>query len=427
MRILHTADWHVGRRLGRHDRAAETAAALEEVARITTEHEVDLVLVAGDVFDRPIPPVDALALGLQGLLRLTEGRPVVAVAGNHDSPELFDALAPLVRNQGRGVHLIGSIRRPDHGGVLGPEELGVPALVGCLPFLREGRVVDFMRDAGEWYGQYAERIAALCAAFDAALVARAGTELVPLLVAHFMVGGVKVGGSERELHVGGAYVASAQAIPPGPQYVALGHIHAPQAIPGSPVPGQYAGSLLPLDFGEAGEAKRVVIVDAEPGRLATVTSIPLVSGRSFAPKGRGIRSTRGSTSFATRTSTSPCAWAGSTRTWVGAPRIPSRSWSTSVRTGHPGSAAPAPADHARAMRSSTPTTTGGTRATSRPRTCSGCSARCSKRWPMRPRELTVQGFRSYRGRTTFDVRGGRLVGVVGPIGAGKSTILDAVE
>jgi magnesium chelatase subunit D len=99
----------------------------------------------------------------------------------------------------------------------------------------------------------------ILAPFDAALVARAGTDLVPLLVAHFMVGGVKVGGSERELHVGGAYVASAQAIPPGPQYVALGHIHAPQAIPGSPVPGQYAGSLLPLDFGEAGETKRVVI------------------------------------------------------------------------------------------------------------------------------------------------------------------------
>jgi exonuclease SbcD len=90
---------------------------------------------------------------------------------------------------------------------------------------------------------------------------------------------VHVGGSERELHVGGAYVASSQAIPPGPQYVALGHIHAPQTIPGSPVPGQYAGSLLPLDFGEAGETKRVVIVDAEPGRIATVTSIELRSGR----------------------------------------------------------------------------------------------------------------------------------------------------
>jgi DNA repair protein SbcD/Mre11 len=279
MRILHTADWHVGRRLGRHDRAAETAAALQEVAAIADERRVDLVVVSGDVFDRPMPPVDALSLGLGGLLRLAEGRPVVAVAGNHDSPELFDALAPLVRDQGRGVHLVGGIRRPEEGGILGPGELGVPALVGCLPFLREGRVVDFMRDAGEWYGQYADRIAALCAAFDTALVARAGADLVPLLVAHFMVGGVKVGGSERELHVGGAYVASAQAIPPGPQYVALGHIHAPQPIPGSPVPGQYAGSLLPLDFGEAGETKRVVVVEAEPGRLATIESVPLASGR----------------------------------------------------------------------------------------------------------------------------------------------------
>jgi len=281
MRILHTADWHVGRRLGRHDRAAETAAALSEVAAIADDLGVDLVVVSGDVFDRPIPPVDALSLGLGGLLRLAEGRPVVAVAGNHDSPELFDALAPLVRGQGRGVHLVGGIRRPDDGGILGPDELGVPALVGCLPFLREGRVVDFMRDAGEWYGQYADRVAALCRAFDAALVARAGPDLVPLFVAHFMVGGVKVGGSERELHVGGAYVASAQAIPPGPQYVALGHIHAPQPIPGSPVPGQYAGSLLSLDFGEAGETKRVVIVDAEPGRLATIESVPLTSGRAL--------------------------------------------------------------------------------------------------------------------------------------------------
>jgi exonuclease SbcD len=279
MRILHTADWHVGRRLGRHERAAETAAALDEVARIADERQVDLVLVSGDVFDRPIPPVDALSLGLRGLLQLAEGRPVVAVAGNHDSPELFDAIAPLIRGQGRGIHLVGGIRRPEEGGILGPDELGVPALVGCLPFLREGRVVDFMRDAGEWYGQYADRVAGLCAAFDAALVARARADLVPVLMAHFMVGGVKVGGSERELHVGGAYVASAQAIPPGPQYVALGHIHAPQPIPGSPVPGRYAGSLLPLDFGEAGETKSVVIVDAEPGRLATLETVPLRSGR----------------------------------------------------------------------------------------------------------------------------------------------------
>src|SRR5262245_37856566 len=213
MRILHTADWHVGRRLGRHDRAAETAAALEEVAAIADDRRVDLVLVSGDVFDRPIPPVEALSLGLSGLLQLAEGRPVVAVAGNHDSPELFDALAPLIREQGRGIHLVGGIRRPEEGGILGPDELGVPALLACLPFLREGRVVDFMRDAGEWYGQYADRLAALSAAYNAELLRRSDRDVVPLLVAHFMVHGVKVDRAaprgERELHLGEAYTATA--------------------------------------------------------------------------------------------------------------------------------------------------------------------------------------------------------------------------
>jgi DNA repair protein SbcD/Mre11 len=279
MRILHTSDWHVGRKLGRHDRTQEMRAALEEIATIADERAVDLVLVSGDVFDRPVPPVDALSIGLGGLLRLAEGRPVVAVAGNHDAPELFDALAPFLRE--RGVHVRGAIRRPEEGGVIGADELGVPAAVACFPFLREGRVVDFMRDTGRWYGQYAEKVAAICAAYSEALAREAGAGVVPILVAHFMVTGVRLARSERELHIGEAYSATAQAIPPGPQYVALGHIHAPQDVPGAPVPARYAGSALALDFGEAGEEKRVVIVDAEPGHLATIESVPLVSGRAL--------------------------------------------------------------------------------------------------------------------------------------------------
>ena len=281
MKILHTSDWHVGRKLGRHDRMPEHGAVLAEVEAIADDHDVDLVIVSGDVWDRPVPPMDALALGLQTLLRLAERRPVVAVAGNHDSPELFDALAPLLRP--RSVFLVGSIRRPDDGGILGPDELGAPALVACFPFLREGRVVDFMKDAGEWYGDYASRVARLTGAYNAALVERAGADLVPLLAAHFMVGGVKIDRTaprgERELHMGDAYAATAQAIPAGPQYVAMGHIHAPQHVPGAPVPAEYAGSLLSLDFGEAGESKRVVIVDVESGSLASVTSVAIERGR----------------------------------------------------------------------------------------------------------------------------------------------------
>ncbi len=284
MRILHTSDWHVGKRLGRHDRMDEYRQVLAEVERIADEREVDLVLVSGDVWDRPVPPMDAFTLGLETLQRLGRRRPVVAVAGNHDSPELFEALAPLLRPF--HVFLIGDIKRPDDGALLGPEELGVAAVVAGLPFLREGRVVDFMRDTGEWYRAYAERIAAIAGRYNDALVARAGADAVPVLMAHFMVGGVRVDRSaprgERELHMGDAYAATPQAIPPGPQYVAMGHIHAPQAVPGAPVPAEYAGSLLSLDFGEAGETKRVVIVEAEPGRLAVAETVPLTGGRRLA-------------------------------------------------------------------------------------------------------------------------------------------------
>ena len=79
--------------------------------------------------------------------------------------------------------------------------------------------------------------------------------------------------------MGEAYAATSEAIPPGPQYVALGHIHAPQPVPGARVPAEYAGSLLELDFGEAGEEKRVVLVDVQPGTPAAVRSIPLTGGR----------------------------------------------------------------------------------------------------------------------------------------------------
>ena len=281
MKILHTSDWHIGKRLGRHDRMAEFRDVLGEVAAIADEHEVGLVLVSGDIWDRPIPQMDALSLGLQTLLCLAEGRPVVAVAGNHDSAELFEALAPLLRP--RGVHLIGDIRRPDEGALLGPDVLGVPVVVAGFPFLREGRVVDFMREAGEWYRAYADKVAAITRAYNEALIDAAGTDAVPILMAHFMVGGVKIDRAaprgERELHMGDAYAATAQSIPAGPQYVAMGHIHAPQQVPGAPVSAHYAGSLLALDFGEAGERKRVVIVDAEPGRLATIESVPLTMGR----------------------------------------------------------------------------------------------------------------------------------------------------
>lgn len=284
MRALHTSDWHVGKRIGRYDRAAEYRDVIDEVVAIADAEDVDIVLHAGDLFDRPVPPIEAMDIAFSGLVKLTDSgrRPVVVIAGNHDSGGFFEALAPFLRTQ--NVHLVGEIKRPDDGGVLDIETPAGRAVVSCFPFLREGRAFHVWDAVEEHYKQYADRLRAISEAYSAHAGELAGTDAVQFLVAHFLVGGVKVHGhgaprGERSLHMGEAYAATSEAIPPGPQYVALGHIHAPQAVPGAKVPAEYAGSLLELDFGEAGEEKRVVVVDVEPGVPASIRSVPLTAGR----------------------------------------------------------------------------------------------------------------------------------------------------
>src|SRR5207249_4141890 len=117
MRILHTADWHVGKRLGRIDRMAEYEQALDEVVEIARDRKADLAIVAGDLLDRAMPPLECIQLVIDALLRLADaaGR-VVAMPGNHDSPALFSLLAPLLAP--RGVLLAPYIRRPEAGCVL---------------------------------------------------------------------------------------------------------------------------------------------------------------------------------------------------------------------------------------------------------------------------------------------------------------------
>ena len=284
MRVLHTSDWHVGKKLGRYDRADEHREVIDEVVGIADSEGADLVLHSGDLFDRPLPPIDALNIALDGLVGLSNGgeRPVVVIAGNHDSPGFFDALAPFLRSV--NVHLVGGIKRPDAGGVLDLDTPAGRAVVSAFPFLREGRSFEVWEPPEEHYKKYADRLRGISEAYSSYASELAGADAVTFLVAHFLVGGAKVHGhgaprGERELHMGEAYTVTAAAIPAGPQYVALGHIHAPQKVPGAKVPAEYAGSLLELDFGEAGEQKRVVIIDVEPGLPAAVRPVPLTGGR----------------------------------------------------------------------------------------------------------------------------------------------------
>lgn len=281
MRILHTADWHVGKKLGRIDRSRECERVLDEVVGIARSGGVDLVIVAGDLFDRALPPFDSLGLVLRTLARLAETAPVIAIPGNHDSAALFGVLAPYLQ-QSR-VHIADKIRRPHEGGVIElPSRDGkTTARVACMPFLHETQTVDFIEATEEWYKSYADRVRKVTSAYGEAMAPMPGTKSVDVLVGHFMVDGAIPSGSERELHIGEAFMATSAAIPPGIKYGALGHIHLTQRAPGSDH-AWYAGSLMQLDFGEAGHDKYVLIADVSPDKPgARVEQVPITSGRTL--------------------------------------------------------------------------------------------------------------------------------------------------
>ncbi|HEX2259794.1 MAG TPA: exonuclease SbcCD subunit D [Actinomycetota bacterium] len=276
MRFLHTADWHAGKRLGRVSRTAEFEAVFDELVSVAKEEKVDAVLVAGDLWDRAFPPLDAVELVVDTLIRLADvtGR-VVAIRGNHDSGPLFQLLGRLL--EPRGVALRHRICAPAEGGVLTiPSRDGTEtARVAAFPFLHEAEVIDLMSDSAEWYKEYSDRIRlisqALCREFDPSGIG--------VLMAHCFIDGATVGGGERQIHMGPQYAAKAQSIPPGASYVALGHVHRPQAVEGSATVAHYAGSLLQLDFSEQTHHKQVVVVDCKPGRAVKVKPVRLAAGR----------------------------------------------------------------------------------------------------------------------------------------------------
>ncbi|HVL63979.1 MAG TPA: exonuclease subunit SbcD [Actinomycetota bacterium] len=280
MRILHTADWHIGKKLGRFDRAAESEAVLDELVAVAQEGDVDLVIVAGDLFDRALPPFASMGLVLETLRRLADtGAQVVAIAGNHDSADLFRVLRPYLEPV--GIHLADKARRPEEGGVVRiPARDGShEAQVALFPFLHEAQAVDFLEAQDEWFKSYADRVRAINAHYAEWMDRNGRGRTTDILVGHFMVDGAVPSGSERALHIGDAFMATRESLPSEVAYTALGHIHQCQEAPGAQTPSWFAGSLMQLDFGEAGQDKFVLMVEAPPGRPARVERVPLSAGR----------------------------------------------------------------------------------------------------------------------------------------------------
>ena len=278
MLFLHTSDWHVGRLIAGRNRHSEHEAVAAEILDIAARERVDALLFSGDLYDSAAPPPEAERLVYEFFAALLRhGIQAVIIGGNHDHPKRLSALRELL--DPLGIFLRAEPAPAGTGGVVPIEARGERALIASLPFVPERRVVTIARMLGpeeEWSQTYADNLAkmgeALCAGFT--------SDTVNVLMAHLYVFEARTSGSERAAHVAAPYAVSAARFPTSAQYIALGHLHRPQEVSAQP-PAWYAGSSLQLDFGERGQQKRAVLVEAKPGKPARLESLPLSSGREL--------------------------------------------------------------------------------------------------------------------------------------------------
>lgn len=257
MRILHTSDWHIGHRLYERHRIEEHRQFLDWLLLTLQENAVDVLLVAGDIFDTALPSSEAIDLYYQFLFQLYDKTHAHAIitAGNHDSPRHLAAPREFLR-MGR-IHVVGLAFEPTECVVTLPSE-NPSVAIAAVPYLSENELSHI---SFETEPERAERYRERLKAFYRQCVDCMPPGIPKILMGHLFVHGGKVGDSERNIQIGGATAMQISDFPHDVTYVALGHLHRPHAIDGASYPVQYAGSPLPLRFNEAHYSKKVYLLD----------------------------------------------------------------------------------------------------------------------------------------------------------------------
>lgn len=299
MRILHTADWHLGKKLDRVERLPEQVEVLDEICVIADEQSADVVLIAGDLFDHINPDNNALKLYYKTLKRLSKNgtRPVFAIAGNHDSPQRIENPMPLAEECGiivigfpetkvstfkleTGVELIQS----DAGFVeLKLPKYDYPLRVIMTPYANELR----LRKSLGTEDREEELRNILSENWKNTADKYCDNKGVNVLMTHLFV--TKKGAKQEQepdsekpiLHVGGAQAIFTKNFPKQMQYIALGHLHRKQVVDTQPCPIVYSSSILGYSFAEAKQPKYVMLADIEPAQEVVLTAIELKKGKKL--------------------------------------------------------------------------------------------------------------------------------------------------
>lgn len=297
IKILHTADWHLGKRLQEFSRIEEQKLVLEEIIQIADQEEVDLVLLAGDIFDTFNPNHEAIELLYKTLRKLSKNgeRPVVAISGNHDSTQFVEAPDPLARELGiifysryDSVIPIGKldsgieITQASSGFIeLKLPKFDFPIRIILAPYANETILKTYLGE-GDREAEFRQILQEKWKELADSYCDSTG---VNLFMGHFFF--MKEGEkpliepeSERSiLHVGGTQALFTRNIPPQIQYAALGHLHRYHSVGKEPMPVIYSSSPLAYSFSEADQEKKVVIVEASPNQEVTYKAIGLKQGR----------------------------------------------------------------------------------------------------------------------------------------------------
>jgi len=269
MKLLHTSDWHIGRALYGRKRYDEYEAFLTWLAETIQGNGIDVLLVAGDVFDTSAPSNRAQELYYRFLCRVAAStcRHVVVVAGNHDSPSFLNAPKELLK--ALNVHVVGCCTEDPEDEVLVLKNgQGAPELIVCaVPYLRDRDLR--VAEAGESIEDKERKLIdgirnhyAVVAALAEQKREALGAAIPIVAMGHLFAAGAQTvdGDGVRELYIGSLAHVTGEVFPACFDYLALGHLHVPQKV--SDAEGiRYSGSPLPMGFGEAKQQKSVVIVD----------------------------------------------------------------------------------------------------------------------------------------------------------------------
>jgi exonuclease SbcD len=297
MKILHTSDWHLGRNLENISRIDEQREFVEHVVNVANSENIDLVIIAGDIYDTYNPSVKAEELFYAGVEKLNNNgrRVVLIISGNHDNPDRLCASSPLAIKD--GIILIGypgedmtgyKIETPEIKMVSGGRgwlELEIKscnqnAVIITLPYPSESRLNEVLSHSCEEESlqkAYSDRIGK----YLKDLSCHFRKDTVNIGVSHLFLMGGKESESERTISVGGAYTVNAWELPDNAHYIALGHLHRPQQIKNAPSPTYYSGSPLAYSFSETEYTKSMFIVEANPGEETIVRESLITCGKAL--------------------------------------------------------------------------------------------------------------------------------------------------